>query len=689
MRHFSPSDSIFRFLTVGLLAGLAIGCLSARGADSPRSSEGPGAIAPVLQSAADQTSPHQPRRDAPGGCVLEGSVTVRSTVSLPGVTLALKDLSADLEKVLGSPAKLVTDGKADIVVQLDPSLGRPESYRVDVHSDGVRLTGADELGVIYAIYRVSQDYLGVDPYWYFKDLLPQSRDRIALAAGSIQSKPPTFHYRGWFVNDEDLLTEWKSGGGQRHISYPFYQQVVHLEVIDRVYEALLRAGGNLIIPASFVDVMNEPEARLVARAAERGLYVSQHHIEPLGVSHYGFENYWKARGADHAFAYGSHPDRVRQAWRAFAQRWHDLAGNKVVWQLGLRGKGDRAIWTSDASVDRSQAGRLISQAIAEQWDIVRSVDPRPVPPATTTLWAEGSELMSQGSLTFPKEVIIVFADHGPSQTMQGDFSSTKRESGRRYGVYYHIGFWNAGSHLLQGTTPERIRAEFDRIVAKGDTEYAILNVCNVREHVLGIQVATEIMNDPRGWTEAGFWHRFAPKALHQPYQKLLATFIPLGGKRLLQDGTLFTSAKRKLASYTDTPSGHASQRPAAPVELAGRLTNAIAALDALIAAYPAAVLTSRERPFFDVHYLTQARMMREMYAFYLATMRAADDAGQLTDAQHAIERFLDARQAAANGKWSGWYRGDKKVDVPALLERTRAASRKLLPAAPAPTDRAR
>ena len=234
----------------------------------------------------------------------------------------------------------------------------------------------------------SRECLGVDPYWYFKDLLPQQRKSVTVRCGLLLSKKPTFRYRGWFVNDEDLLTEWKNDGGKRFIDYPFYQQVTHVDILDRLFEALLRAGGNLVIPASFVDVMNEPEARLIRRATERGLYVTQHHIEPLGVSHYGFENYWKAKGKKYDFAYGSQPDQVREVWKAFAERWHELAGDKVIWQLGLRGKADRAIWHSDKSVDQSDAGTFISRAIAEQWEIVRSVDPRPLPPATTTLWLE-------------------------------------------------------------------------------------------------------------------------------------------------------------------------------------------------------------------------------------------------------------------------------------------------------------
>ncbi len=612
------------------------------------------------------------------GKTLVSTVTVNSNVPLSGVALAVDDLASDLQKVLGTAPRLVDDDTADIVIRLDDSLGSSESYRIDVTASGVGITGADELGVIYGIYRFSNQFLGVDPYWYFKDLAPKTRQRISLAIGTVESEEPRFRYRGWFVNDEDLLTEWKDGGGVRHISYPFYRQVVQLDVLDRVFEALLRAGGNLIIPASFVDVMNEPEANLVRRAAQRGLYVSQHHIEPLGVSHYGFENYWKAKGHEYSFAYGSHPERVREAWRAFATRWRELAGDRVVWQLGLRGKGDRAIWDSDESVDRSTAGKLISQAIAEQWEIVRSVDPRPTPPATTTLWLEGSKLMSEGNLTFPKCITIVFCDHGPSQRMQADFYSTPRTDEFNYGAYYHIGFWSTGPHLLQGSTPQRIRREFDLIAAKGDTDYAIINVCNVREHILGIQAATELMIDAN-WIEAEFWDRFAPRVLHGPYQALLSNLFPIDDRRIMQDGALFAAAKKMLAKYV---TGQSKQRVLSAQTADARtrqLTNAIAGLEALIADYPAEELTANQRVFYDIHFLTQAQMLRELYAFYRALIEAEDDPSQLAEAEAALRQFLTVRKAAATGKWVGWYRGDKKVNVPALLERTRAAQRALAP----------
>jgi len=264
---------------------------------------------------------------------------------------------------------------------------------------------------------------------------------------------------------------------------------VHPAIIDAACEALLRLGGNLIIPASFLDIMNPAEAALVQTCVKRGLYVSQHHIEPLGVSHFGFENYMRARGREASFQYLTDPDAVRECWRAYAQRWAEVAGDRAVWQLGLRGKGDRPVWQHVEGITRGNGGQYISQAMRDQRDIVRQVDPRTHPPMTTTLWLEGSELMAEGKLTIPADVAIIFADEGFSQTMQADFAQTPRDPQRDYGVYCHVGFWSRGPHLAQGIRPRKLRDEFRKIIDKRDTHYAIFNVCNIREHVLGIEAA--------------------------------------------------------------------------------------------------------------------------------------------------------------------------------------------------------
>ncbi len=603
--------------------------------------------------------------------VLTREVTVRCETDAPAVSLAVADLLADLKRVLGKPARLVAASEAaQIVVRIDPAVVRPERWLREISSDALTITGGDALGAVYGVYAFARSGLGVDPLWFWKDLPPQPRSRIPLAVSRSKSVAPAFRYRGWFVNDEDLLTEWQKPSGQRFIRYPFYEQVISLDVADRIYEALLRSGGNLVIPASFVDVMNPPEAALVRRAAERGLYVSQHHIEPLGVSHFGFENYWQRKGVKKSFSYGSDPDSVREVWRASAAKWVELAGDRVVWQLGLRGKGDTAIWKSDKSVSQADAGRMISRAIAEQWQIVCKADPRAPPPATTTLWLEGSELMSKGSLTFPPGVTIVFADEGASQQMQDDFDNTPRRPDRTYGVYYHVGFWSRGPHLLQGTTPQRVKKVFDQVIEKGNTHYAIINVCNVREHVLGIQAAMTAMHGP--WDAGAFLRAWSPPCLQQAYGLLMDSFIPIGPARLLQDGAAFMAIRSRVAALgVGKPA-----RGKLPIKA---FDEAIAKLDRIIADYPADQIPPRMRDFYDVHLLTQARMWRALLRCVRALQLAGREPARVAEAEAALEAFLAVRQRAARGRWTNWYRGDKKVNTPAMLQRLRTVRAELSP----------
>jgi len=601
---------------------------------------------------------------------LRGAVTIASPETGPAVRCAVRDLAADFAAVLGATPRMVDGRQGDVVVRLDGTLKRPESWRIAISPAGITITGADPLGAVYGIYRFSQQWLGVDPLWYWKELRPQRRTELVLEPQSLTSTAPVFRYRGWFVNDEDLLTEWKPGGGQRTLDYPFYQQVIAPEVADRVFEALLRSGGNLVIPASFVDVMNPPEAALLHHAVERGLYVTQHHVEPLGVSHFAFETYWQRQGEKVKLSYAQDPERVRRTWTAYARRWRELAGDQVIWQLGLRGRGDRPVWASDSTVREADAGTLVSRALADQWNIVHAVDPRPSPPATTTLWMEGSQLMHRGLLKFPPGVTIVFADEGRTQMLQDDFRLTERVSQHSYGIYYHLAFWAQGPHLVQGTQPERIKRNFDALCARGDTHYAIVNVSNVREHVLGIAASMQIMQSGAAWDDREFLRRWSGPLLHDAYRELLASFVQLPGAQLLQDGTCCVLANRLLGALKKREP-HPPAEYASP-QLAHALGASIARLDRLAAAYPAQAIPADQRAFYDVHLRIQAAMLRQYYAYLRELLLSFDDRQHVHAAALELERLLAVRRPAAVGRWADWYRGDKKENLPALLEKTRS-----------------
>ena len=250
---------------------------------------------------------------------------VQSGIYLPAsssrpVQLAVGDLISDVVKI--TDKSLLSDSTFDaahssiLIFNLDNDLQRQEALRIDnsldtlagrwesyvvkdIMVDNVKhllIAGSDELGTVFGIYHFIEDYLKVSPTYYWSGIAPEKKEALSWQQVRIIQNEPTFKFRGAFINDEDLLSEWKSGGGTRNIDYRYYHQVVDPDVIRPYMETLMRLRFNLVIPASFVDIRNPAEKKLLNIAADRGLFVSMHHIEPLGVSAFSYLNYWKEKG---------------------------------------------------------------------------------------------------------------------------------------------------------------------------------------------------------------------------------------------------------------------------------------------------------------------------------------------------------------------------------------------------------
>lgn len=95
------------------------------------------------------------------------------------------------------------------------------------------------------------------------------------------------------------------------------------------------------------------------------------------------------------------------------------------------------------------------------------------------------------------------------------------------------------------------------------------------------------------------------------------------------------------------------------------------------------------RGFLRDHLLVQARTMAGLSAWTAAILDAAEAALRqdpesiapaLQRAADSLEPVLEQRAAAAAGPWTNWYRGDKKMNLPELLDRTRSLLTKLRPA---------
>src|SRR5690349_15609017 len=390
---------------------------------------------------------------------------------------AAADLASDFEKVVSKKPKIIhrkEDAAAETIWIGERSrlpedirprgLEEPESFSISVvrsagksqPRDIVLLAGADVRGTIYAIYEFSEEFLGIDPLYYWTDREPIRHARVELPASLNKQFPAAvFKYRGFFINDEDLLTGWAPGEAKDHTG-------ISLEVWSKIFETILRLKGNMVAPGTWI-FPDEPQIKL---AGKRGLILTQHHAIPLGLN----VARWPK---DVPYSYTSHPEILERAWKDAVSAYP--ADQEVLWTVGLRGLSDASYAAFDPSVrgNDKALGELITKAIADQIQIVRSV--RPDARFITSLWQEGARLVQQGYLKIPPEVATVWADTGYGY-LQDKGLVTEGQ-----GAYYHVAMMNGRANQLSEMVPvERIDSEFARYIKAGATHYMLLNTSDIR-----------------------------------------------------------------------------------------------------------------------------------------------------------------------------------------------------------------
>lgn len=616
------------------------------------------------------------------------TVSICLKTDAQAVGLAAMDLQRDLRRLSGQTEGFPFSSAGEIEIRILP--GEPESYTVEV-GDRVVITGADVLGTVYGIYAFCDRCLDVLPMHRLVDVFPQAMERMEVPECRFASEKRAVRWRGWFLNDEDLLSELVSSGGKRHIDYPFYQDVMDTQVLDMVLETALRLEINLVIPASFLDILNPDEKKLADAVCRRGLYISQHHVEPVGVSFFAADSYMRAHGKPgEAVSFVSNRSRMEEIWQTYINAWAAY-GSQVIWQLGLRGKGDEAVWMADPAVPMTDKarGQLITDAIATQYRMIRqAVDGSFI--STATLWNEGSDLYGKGYLRLPEDTVAIFADFGISQLFGGDFQTMPRLPGKQYGVYYHSAFWALGPHLTEGCHPRKMVYSLQQAAAKDSLHYAILNVSNVRPVHYSAMVFSEVLRGPSSSDADTITKRLDARLfgqagehiakLRSAYYDAFADF----GSAILRE-----TAEKWHFFYHD----HGDLPFTENAVTDGYLTTYIKASlkgkkcsahpdDALVRD---ALIVSEEKfaslwnalcdpELPQSQYLEQFLKHQTLHMLLLTRCALAvlDLRGGREKAREevcaALEQLLEARKVLQKGRWEHWHRGDRKADIPLLLQ---------------------
>jgi Glycosyl hydrolase family 115 len=667
-------------------------------------------------------APPRPRTsaaDAP--LVLDATTTILIGADEPSpLSEAAQDLASDFEKVLGQkprivqrredagPSTVVIGYRSALLAGLHPApAGAPESFSISMKEarwKGARrrpvvlLTGADMRGAIYSIYQFAEQYLGIDPLYYWTDHVPARRARVEIASSLNEAFPaPVFKYRGFFINDEDLLTGWAPAARDEHTG-------ISLAVWNKIFETTLRLKGNIVAPGTWIF----PDEPQIGLAGKRGLIVTQHHAIPLGVN--------VARWPENVpYSYSKHPEILQRAWKNAVSAY--APAQEVLWTVGLRGLSDSSYASFDPAVgsDNHAVGRLIGQAMADQVRIVRSV--RPDAAFITNLWQEGARLVQQGDLEIPSGVNAVWADDG-----YGNLQDLGKVAAG-HGAYYHVAMMNGRANQLTEMVPvERIYSELGRYTAAGATHYLLVNTSDIRPVTMTIRAVMEVAwkgPPPGGAGAAGDFYRrwsadqFGAGAASKVAEVYEAYFeapprSTIGtATREYGDQLYHTEARRMLATHlldsplytipSQAPPWVALRRvdaaapggaPVAPREWLRTTVNT--GTEQCAGAQPrwdavwqnaraAEPLVAPERlPFYRAHVLAMVAINRQSNQILLLVAKAIEAAGAgnaeqardfLAQAIRACEEIRQAEAAAEYGRWKNWYAGDWLTN----LGRTRQA----------------
>lgn len=382
---------------------------------------------------------------------------------------AATNLKRDIEKCCVKISRTNIQKTSKVDIRLKAGNQMKECYTLYLEEENLVIESSDAMGFVYGLYGVSKEILGIQPFWFWNDQQMELKKEYKIPKDFYyESRPFAVSLRGWFINDEVLLHTWRIG---RKKDTPW----------EMVFEALLRCGGNMVIPGT-----DKNSIKYRQLASDMGLSITHHHSEPLGSEMFA-RAYPKLTPS-----FEKYPEKFRQLWQEGIDKQY---GMKVVWNIGFRGQGDVPFWDNDPRYDTKKArGELMSLLTKEQYDMVKSKYPDAL--CCTNLYGETMELYKDGYFKLPEDVIKIWADNGFGKMVTRRQENhnpripalpPKKEKDRgKNGIYYHVSFYDlqAANHMtMLPNPPEFVKKELKKVLERGADDYWIINCSNVKPHI--------------------------------------------------------------------------------------------------------------------------------------------------------------------------------------------------------------
>ena len=350
------------------------------------------------------------------------------------------------------------------------------------------IVGSDRRGTAYGAFELSK-MLGVSPWVWWADVLPEKRKNLSVSAKNIVGKEPSVKYRGIFLNDED----W---GLQPWAAKTFEPEVGNIgpKTYAKIFELLLRLKANTCWSAmhEVTGPFNFIEGNAQV-ADDYAIIMGSSHTEPMLRNNVGE---WKDDKAKYNFV--SNEAGVTNYWE---ERLKTNGKFENIYTLGMRGIHDSPIQGTKNQAERIP---ILEKIIQTQRNLLsRYVDQNVE--TIPQIFCPYKEVLAdyRAGLQIPEDVTIVFPDDNFGYIRYFPNPQEQKRKGG-FGVYYHISYLGRPlSYLWLNTTPPAlIFEEMSKAYTNGMREFWMLNVGDIKPQEIGIEFFMQMAYDAENRTFA-------------------------------------------------------------------------------------------------------------------------------------------------------------------------------------------
>jgi len=348
--------------------------------------------------------------------------------------------------------------------------GKKQAFLLTVLSDGrLLIAGSDSHGTAYGIMEVSR-LLGVSPWEWWADALPEKKAIFTLPAGYTDIQSPSVEYRGIFINDEDWgLMPWSSETYEPQALKGHIGPRTH----ERIFELLLRLRANTYWPAMhecthpfFLTEGNRETAE------KFGIYIGGSHCEPMASSTAGE---WRLRGKGD-YDYVNNKTSVYRFWE---ERVKEIAEQEILYTIGMRGVHDGQMQGAKSIAEQKA---VLERVFTDQRYLLKKYVNKNVEevPQVFIPYKEVLDIYNAG-LQVPDDVTLMWCDDNYGYIRHFPTDEERARQGGN-GLYYHISYWGRPhDYLWLGTfSPallyQQLKQAYDRDIRK----IWILNVGDIK-----------------------------------------------------------------------------------------------------------------------------------------------------------------------------------------------------------------